>query len=98
MMLVDGILPILLKSCPLYWAAGVVMFLMVFFSDRIPRAVKWMLATMLAVIGTLSVLLYLGSTYATVAYLFLTVQSVLVTILVFMTPTTPRHKMSGHFS
>lgn len=92
LLVVDGILPILLKSCPLYWTLGIVMLILEFFSERIPCVVKWMLATVLTSIGAYSVLLYISSTYATVAYPFLIVQSVLVIVLVVMTPTKPRRK------
>ena len=48
-------------------------------------------------IGAYSVLLYISSTYATVADPVLIVQSVLVIVLVVMTPTKPRRKKSRLF-
>lgn len=86
----DATLPIILKSCPLFWALGAVMFLLMLFSDKAPQFLKVMLVTALMGIGTVSVIRFVGSEYATIAYPTIIVQSILTIPLVLMTKTADK--------
>lgn len=95
---VDAVIPLFLKSCSLYWAIGVVILLMMMFSDRIPTPLKAFVSMTLAGIAIASAVQIAASKYLTVAYPLLIVQSALMIPLVLTTKTSPRHKKPRRFS